>query len=366
VTYYGPPGSPADFAEADISIAVPIGGLPSGVADLKWEARLDTPDPEALFEIVQGASEGTLAPGESELLSFTPTQFATTSQGVVEAVFPFFDNLYGTREPVVHRAFVGVEGFTSFPDTPFDGEGGLGVPDEESRSYQPRNRWVVWQDVTVSTSADWITVDGVGGLSSPQTYALPPVDSEAPDPIVEVAVDATNLQPNTYVGSATFSSDDSGVPAFERTNEVVLDCCRQISPASGLPWVRTIAPGQTRTKSFVVSTTPPGATVADVDIVIEDVVTTEGPAVGARYEIVLEAPNGETVLIKAMDSLQLIYYDQDRITPEIGLNELEGGQAPGPWKLHFSNHPDAESDIEVTLTRWEVRLHTNEDTTCSL
>ncbi len=110
-----------------------------------------------------------------------------------------------------------------------------------------------------------------------------------------------------------------------------------------------------------VSADPIGATVADVDLVIENQVT-GGPSAIKKYEILLRSPDGDEVLIKGENDPQVVYYDQQRLTPGVPLIDFNDGTAQGTWQLEFTNRET--QPIDVTLSRSDIRLHTQQAMTC--
>ncbi len=172
VEYYGPPTNGADFNLWNTTLSVPDDSLPDGVTELAW--AID--NSAGLFDISETA--GTLPEGSSVNLLFQPANALIGGQGVHEVVLPIFDYTYETREPLVHRVHVGVDGFTVWPEDSFDGEG-LGVEDGETMTYTASNRWWVDQDMQVEATAPWMEFLGPGGGSpvpgdTPLPFTLTP------------------------------------------------------------------------------------------------------------------------------------------------------------------------------------------------
>ena len=168
---------------------------------------------------------GELVDGQSLPLVTAPTDVAVGSPGVHELELSLYDYTYGTRDPLIHRVHVGVDGFTLFPVGNLDGPDGLGVPHGTQQIYTPMNRWIVPQDLTVSATEDWVEIEGNPG-SQGVSLTLPCRDCEALT-LVDVVVNGSGLEPGVHTASLTFRSDDSGSPPYEITSEVRLDHCRR-------------------------------------------------------------------------------------------------------------------------------------------
>ncbi len=364
--YYGPPTTPSDYETWTTTLSVAPDSLPEGILAIDWGVQQEDRQPN-FFEVVNGPSNGSLAEGESTTIVMAPAAWIVDEPGLYEKVVPVFDWTFETRDPILHRAHVGVDGFTVSPGDALDGEWGLGVPHGETREHTLSNQWIVPQQLTITPimdppdpppplpPGDWLLVDGE---PDEITVALPPKDSEIPEPAPIVSIDGSGMSPGVYTGRVVYRSDDSGSPPFAIATEVRFDHCREAFwelQDPPLPYFIDIAPGEEHVQNLTVSPTG-GTIVADVDLIADFDVILHGPP---EYEEWLISPDGTSVLLKDSDDDPQIVFDQDTAPPPSGqtLNDFNGDQSPGIWKLRIYNVPTNPRDVRGTLERFEVRLH---------
>ncbi len=359
--FYGPPTDASDFPGLTFDVAVPFDGTPDGTP-LPWEVKSHPQPITSFFDVVSGPTSGTLGEGQEVSLEVAPNNNISLGPGVFEETLAFFDYTYETREPILHRVFVGTEGFTLSVPKDLTGDGGLGLPTGTQITYDPRNRWIVPQDVTLSAGgAGWILFDNVPA-TSPSTHTLPPVD--APEPPVDIAMtfDDTEDCPIVRTAQIEVASDDSGFPTFRRTQNVKFDHLRQIETSSMNEGV--LEPGEWAEATLTFASDPIGGTVSDADVYL-----LRGFSVPAdtRFSVALTGPQGQSILLKDFepaDELQ-VAYDQDELTPLVLLdNVFVGTVADGPWTLRLTNWPSSQGNIRARFTRWDVRLTIDDGTVC--
>ncbi len=353
--FYGPITTQADYQPFEFKLSVPVNGLPAGATDLSWSIGAVSD-----FEVITGGTSGSLEEGEHVYVQTKPSAAAMASPGLKQAVIPFVDHTYQTHEPVLYSAYVGIEGFTLTDYKDILGEGELGVPHGTAETLMPRNRWIVTQSVTISATEDWVVVDGFGG-TTPQSYLLPGIFGFPGEHNIPMEIDGTNLSPGVREATLTVSSDDSGSPSFAYERQVRFDHCRQVNALQG-SWQETIPPGEDDFAEFTATADPPLGVVDDVDVIV---VATTGvkPTPAQAFSVVLVGPDGTEVVLKGDNDPLLKYYDDDNVTLLVPLGDFDGKQAAGQWKLRFENN-SASDDLEVDLSRWEVRLHVDQAPNC--
>jgi hypothetical protein len=174
------------------------------------------------------------------------------------------------------------------------------------------------------------------------------------------------MLPGVYSGKVTFSSDDSGAPAFEFTGEVYFDHCRETTVDAALPLLDIrLNPGDVHEQQLSVFTAT-GNVIADADAIID--VRVPGPAGGTdqtKYSVRLVSPDGTNVLLKDfIDSPQVVYDDETAPPPAQTLDRLDNHLSIGDWVLELRNDPDATKTLKLELHRWEVRLHLQDAPSC--
>jgi hypothetical protein len=364
VDHYGPPTSALDYEPWPLTLSVPSGSLPPEIPEVTWSIHHDDDGPE-WFEVASGPSSGTLGDGQSVAVTVLPADWLVSEPGLYEKALPVFDYTYGTRDPFLHRAHVGVDGFTLFPADAFDGTEGLGVPHGASREYFLTNRWIVPQDLTISSDAPWIELNGEDG-TIPVHVTLPCKQCAAPTPTIDVSTNGTAMLPGVYSGKVTFSSDDSGAPAFDLTTQVYFDHCRETTADATLPLLNIrLDPGEAHEQHLNVFTAT-GNVIVDADAIID--VRLPGPGGGTDqtgYSVRLVAPDGTNVLLKDFDDPPQVVFDDETASPLAELLEgLDGAGSIGDWSLLLTNDPDAEKTLKLELHRWEVRLHLLDAPSC--
>ena len=358
VDYYGPPTSAAEYEPWTATVSVPAGSLPLFLLGVDWAVQQEDAGPQ-YFEVVSGASSGVLGDGESVELGILPADWLVSTQGVYSKTMPFLDYTYGTRDPVTHRVFVGVEGFSLFPSDPFDGEG-PGAEHGDSRIYQPTNRWAVSQLLTIQADQPWVRLNGQVG-TTPLSVTLPPAGAMGSKPKIEVLLDGAGLLPGVRTAQVTFSSDDSGSPAFERVADIRFDHCRQKNIHKGVPLPFDIAPGEIDDTTLSVLSAPDP--MEDVDVAVRF----EGwdPHFEHKIKLSLVDPGGLTVVLKDFShSFQEIYDDDTAPAPGGDLTLFEGRSSSGVWTLLVESDISATQNFQADLARLEIRLHHEDAPAC--
>lgn len=353
VDYYGPPTNVADYEPWTTTLQVAEGSLPEEIPLLSWSVHQDDDGPQ-FFERVDGPPYGTLADGEATTVTILPTNVYLSEPGLLEMTYPFFDETYGTRDPILHRAHVGVDGFTVFPDDPFDGDFDLGVAHGAAREYTPVNRWIVTQDLTIQTSDPWIELNGEDG-TNPISITLPPA-GYIPEPVPIVSLNGSGLLPGTRAGTVTFSSDHCDLPGCEIVGTVYFDHRREKFTDMTLPFeIEDLGVGQDHEQVLMVTPTGGSNIIDDVDVVVE--LTPPGPVPAEKpYQVFLESPQGVVVLLKDSGDPPQVVYDDETLRPASGfLEDFEGAISSGEWTLRVRN--TGTGALSLTLGHFEVRLH---------
>lgn len=347
VDHYGPPTSADDFPWKDFTLSVSTDSLP-----VAWSVSQDGTQPQVL-DIEGGVSSGTLDPGEQTTVRLRPLDWVTELPGVYPAMEPFYDGSYFTRNPVLHRVHVGVDGFGLLPTTPMAGEGpGVLTPPGGTKRYTVTNRWSVDQTVTVHTDERWILVNGLPGPVD-VTIELDPGQSQK----VTIVVDASaeSLHPQVHKSEVTLSSEESGVSEPLESRDVWMDLCRQIYVAAP-PTIVIEDLQPDATASVPITVVPPaGHTLEDVDVAV--FLTHAGGGQPRVLDVKLAHDADEVDLAGPVSSLAGIF-DDDSLVPTEPLSQLNDDSAAGTWELRIKN--GASEPVDVTITRLEVRLHTNE------
>jgi hypothetical protein len=358
--FYGPPTTPADYPTWSASLSVRDGSF--GDFDdfpLVWEAKEDVPG-FPFFEVVSGSTTGTLQDdGVPEVVETAPTSFLIGfPPGVYERPFAYYDYKYGTRTPVTHRAYIGVEGFQKWPSSPLVGEG-PGIPHTASQLYTVHNRWIIGQDVIVSATQPWVLVNGHDGLNDPQTFALLPEGTGFPGYAL-VSFNAANLRPDVHLASLSFLSEDSGTPSYLETLDVRLDVCRRITVDDELPETFNLAPaGDPYEETLAVGGYPETA-IYDVDVAVKVKITT---ATVPSYEVWLKAPAAnDFILLKQRDLSIPTVWDDETAPPFDDLSAFDGSSSTGPWILRTVN--TGTETLGGKLQRFDVRLHHEDQQSC--
>ncbi len=368
VHHYGPPTSPQDFPGQLFTLSAPSDPDPAPgqvIRPVTWSTYQEG-DGIEMLEVWGGPSSGTLQPGQQTTVTIGPVPGIVQERGLYTASMPFFDQTYFTRSPLVHQLHIGVDGFTTLPADPFDGEYDLGVNDGDARLYRPSNRWSVPQDLTIAAidptdpGAPWPQWLEIEDDTVPLSVTLP-CKGCGQAPRIDAAVVATglNLDPGVYESTIVFSSDDSGSPPFEIARKVYFDHCREVFEDLNLPATLELAAfGGEDTHEFFVQPTGP-AVIDDVDLVIDMMV--EGPGTGVdKYQIRLRSPdpNGVEVVIKDFDDPPQTVYDSETDRPAAGdLSDYKTFSSFGHWVLTARNALDATEALTLSLETFHVRLH---------
>lgn len=352
VDHYGKPGDPGSFNTATFDLSVPTDT--ASQLPVSWY-RVQEGETLEVTEVLQGPSAGTLSPGQQATLVIGPSQGAVQQSGLYQGTTPFFDTTYGTRSPVLHRVHSGVDGFVVFPADPFDGEG-PGAPHGATANYRSSNRWLTSQSMKAEASDPWILLNGQSGV--PQYFTIP--QGSLPVPLT-IEVDGSGMQPDVYVGAVTWTSLDSGQPPFAIQREVRMDLCRDVAALT--PMVVYVDPNEDLDIPLMVNAGP-GTTVRDLDVGLGLEVTAGGGG-GKRgvYATVVEpGPDVATALLgENLFSVHTIYDDDTNPGLE-PLTVFDGHQASGTWLLRLSH--DATETLEVTIDRFEIRLHVDPSSPC--
>ena len=354
IEFFGPPTVPSEFETRSIGLSLPDDSLPPLIQNLEWEASEDGNAGD--FEVAQGPTSGTLLEGESEDLGLLPTLAALSTPGLVEGVMSLYDYTYETRFPVRLLAHVGIDSFTFSPGSNWSGEGELGEPHGSVRNLTFDSRWVPPQALQVEAlpQVSWLH-DDVGADFDIESFPLPGKYSGVPDFQLNLTLDGTGLSPGTYVTQLRFTALDSGVPNYVEEREVVLDHCREVHPA-GSATIVVPASGGIGSVPFDISPNS-GTVIEDVDIVLK---LSEAAALGGGFKrpflVRVIAPDGTPVVLKDFQETLLNYYDEDRLTPEVLLDNLESLSSDGLWHLEVENSTPAP-ERTFKMKRWDVRLH---------
>jgi hypothetical protein len=227
-------------------------------------------------------------------------------------------------------------------------------------TWQPlQKRWRLKVD-------PWTNLEGADGppLCDPGEpfYAQPTTGDEAPNPTVAVSPDGTGMVPDVYLASVTFSSDDSGQPPFEITNEVRFDHCRLKFIDAAVPWTFTLGPGQA-TPPHPLNVSPIGPTdIKDVDVIVH--LTGNLGYQDKPYRVSITSPGGPTVVLKDYLDAAQTYYDDETTEPHDPLSILDDYTSLGDWSLVIDRQPGSQGLLTLTLQRFEVRLHHDDQPLC--
>ena len=316
--------------------------------------------------------DGTLVEGASIEVTFQPTDWLVSNQAVRDVVLPIVDYTFGTRERLLHRVHVGLDGYTIWPDAAFDGEG-LGVVDGETRNYTVTNRWIVLQDMTVQASEPWIEFEELGGSPVPGTtpldFTLFPVGGPvAPEFSFQASVKGDGLVPNVYTGEITWTSLDGGSPPVELTNAVRFDYCRDKTVALDVPASYTLPAFGGEQEHTLLVPTGAGLLIEDVDVVVARSLPSGGGNFKPDFGFSIRGPSAVEVLLKDPNQLNgpdQDFFDDETTPGEEFLNDLDGEPSFGTWILILKNKDNAPKPIDVDLSRLEIRVHHQNVTVCT-
>lgn len=113
VQHYGPPTIGADFDTWSVTVSVedPLEPL----AEVSWAMVEENPTGPPFLDVLEGSTSGSLMAGESETITVRPSDATVASPGLLQRIIPLFDYSFGTRDPITHEVYVGIDGYTVVP-----------------------------------------------------------------------------------------------------------------------------------------------------------------------------------------------------------------------------------------------------------
>lgn len=104
-------------------------------------------------------------------------------------------------------------------------------------------------------------------------------------------------------------------------------------------------------------------TINDVDVAARIVPT--GLGSGSNYKVTLKSPEAIDVVLKDYVDPPMEMYDQETTAPGVLLDDFVGGISTGNWTLTIQNNPEANKPIDLTLERFDMRLHHEDAPNCA-